>query len=284
MADTRLEPTLKNLTEAILDQRIDLAKNITENQNRRYERLEAFSDDLLEFRIELVTLYGKALSMTKEEREEKIEAWGTKTGKACAEMGISLDSMLKEVPEYRSAIGEIIKETAITYDYPISKLYEIITVLDRTVDDVVYYFCLPFVEFQTKSLQASQEQMLEMSVPVVPIDAGVAVLPLVGTIDTHRAKLIMEESLTKCLELNVSEFVIDLSGVAMVDTFVAHKLFQVIDSLKLIGVKPKISGISPEMAQTIVQLGLNFSDVPSYATLKSALKEIGFEKKLNEYI
>ncbi|AJD92293.1 hypothetical protein JMA_29760 [Jeotgalibacillus malaysiensis] len=284
MAETHLEPTLNNLTEAILDQRIDLAKRITEKQNKRYERLETFADDLLEFRIELVSLYGQALSMTQKEREQKIENWGTVTGKACAEMGISLDSMLREVPEYRSAIGEIIKETAITYDYSISKLYDVLTVLDRTVDDVVYYFCLPFVEVQTKSLQASQEQMLEMSVPVVPIDAGVAVLPLVGTIDTHRAKLIMEESLTKCLELNVDEFVIDLSGVAMVDTFVAHKLFQVIDSLKLIGVKPKISGISPEMAQTIVQLGLNFSDVPSYATLKSALKEIGFEKKLNAFI
>ncbi|MDZ5711284.1 STAS domain-containing protein [Jeotgalibacillus haloalkalitolerans] len=281
MAETHLEPTLKNLTDTILDQRVELARTITEKQNKRYERLEAFADDLLEFRIELVTLYGEALSMSKDEREERIESWGTKTGRACAEMGISLDSMLKEVPEYRAAIGEIIKETAITYDYPISKLYEVLTVLDRTVDDVVYYFCLPFVEVQTASLQASQEQMLEMSVPVVPIDAGVAVLPLVGTIDTHRAKLIMEESLTKCLDLNVSEFVIDLSGVAMVDTFVAHKLFQVIDSLKLIGVKPKISGISPEMAQTIVQLGLNFSDVPSYATLKSALKEIGFEQRLS---
>ncbi|MBM7577901.1 STAS domain-containing protein [Jeotgalibacillus terrae] len=284
MADTRLEPTLNQLTDKILDQRTDLAHAITENQNKRYERLEAFSEDLFQFRVELVTLYAESLSMTKEERQERIESWGTKTGKACAEMGISLDSMLKEVPEYRAAIGNIIKEEAITYGFSVAKLYDILSVLDRTVDDVVYYFCLPFVEVQTKSLQASQEQMLEMSVPVVPIDAGVAVLPLVGTIDTHRAKLIMEESLTKCLELNVNEFVIDLSGVAMVDTFVAHKLFQVIDSLKLIGVKPKISGISPEMAQTIVQLGLNFSDIPSYATLKSALKEIGFEMKISEYI
>ncbi|KIL44667.1 hypothetical protein KP77_28880 [Jeotgalibacillus alimentarius] len=283
MADTRLEPTLNQLTDKILDCKTDLAHDITGNQNKRYERLEAFSEDLFQFRVELVTLYAESLSMTKDERQERIESWGTKTGKACAEMGISLDSMLKEVPEYRAAIGEIIKEEAITYDMSVAKLYDILSVLDRTVDDVVYYFCLPFVEVQTKSLQASQEQMLEMSVPVVPIDAGVAVLPLVGTIDTHRAKLIMEESLTKCLELNVSEFVIDLSGVAMVDTFVAHKLFQVIDSLKLIGVKPKISGISPEMAQTIVQLGLNFSDIPSYATLKSALKEIGFEMKVSEY-
>ncbi|MFB1082145.1 STAS domain-containing protein [Jeotgalibacillus sp. JSM ZJ347] len=278
MADTYLEPTLKNLTDTILEQRVDLAKSITKKQNKRYERLEALEENLLELRIELVTLYGESLSMTIEERQERIEHWGTKTGKACAEMGISLDSMLREVPEYRTAIGNIIKETAIAQNYSLSNLYDVLAILDRTVDDVVYYFCLPFVEVQTQTLKASQDQMLEMSVPVVPIDAGVAVLPLVGTIDTHRAKLIMEESLNKCLDLNVSEFVIDLSGVAMVDTFVAHKLFQVIDSLKLIGVKPKISGISPEMAQTIIQLGLNFSDVPSYATLKSALKEIGFEK------
>ncbi|TFE04078.1 STAS domain-containing protein [Jeotgalibacillus salarius] len=279
-----LEKSLQYLTGKVLDQRTELAKKITSRQNKRYERLEAFSADLLEFRIELVTLYGESLSISEEERSEKIQSWGTKTGKACAEMGISLDSMLREVPEYRSEIGEIIKEVAIEYEFSAAKLYDVITVLDRTVDDVVYYFCLPFVEVQTNTLQASQEQMLEMSVPVVPIETGVAVLPLVGTIDTHRAKLIMEESLTKCLELNVSEFVIDLSGVAMVDTFVAHKLFQVIDSLKLIGVKPKISGISPEMAQTIVQLGLNFTEISSYATLKSALKEIGFEKSMNVYV
>ncbi|TFD97033.1 STAS domain-containing protein [Jeotgalibacillus sp. R-1-5s-1] len=274
----QIDQTLEKLTDYILDRRIQLAEQITEEQNRRYSRLRSISENLLPLRVELVTLYGEALSMDPIERAIRIEKWGLETGKQCAEMGTTLDSMLKEVPLYRNTIGELIKEIAITYDYSVAKLYDVISILDQTVNEIVYYFCLPFVEVQTKSLQASQEQMLEMSVPVVPVDNGVAVLPLVGTIDTHRAKLIMEESLTKCLELNVDQFVIDLSGVAMVDTFVAQKLFQVIDSLKLIGVVPKISGISPEMAQTIVQLGLDFKDVPSYATLKSALSEIGFKR------
>ncbi|WP_167578663.1 STAS domain-containing protein [Jeotgalibacillus proteolyticus] len=274
------EKTLRSLTEKILDRKEELAQQITEKQNHTYHSLKDFSDTLIPLREDLVGIYAEALILNAGERSEKMEKWGREAGKRCAELGVTLESMLKEVPHYRTAIGELIKEEAIKLDLSLSRFYDVLAVLDQSVSDIVYYFCLPFVEVQHNSLKASQDQMLEMSVPVVPVDDGVAVLPLVGTIDTHRAKLVIEESLTKCLELNIEEFVIDLSGVAMVDTFVAQKLFQVMDSLKLIGVKPKITGISPEMAQTIVQLGLDFKDIPSYATLKSALREIGFEREL----
>ncbi|WP_165967187.1 STAS domain-containing protein [Jeotgalibacillus sp. S-D1] len=277
----QIEETLEYLTDTILAHKEDLAMTITEQQNNTYSNLKNLTNTLIPLRVELVTLYAEALSLEPVQREEKIQKWGLETGRKCAELGISLDAMLKEVPHYRNAIGELIKEEALKKQYSLEKFYEILSVLDQAVNDVVYFFCLPFVEVQTNNLKASQEQMLEMSVPVVPVDNGIAVLPLVGTIDTHRAKLVIEESLTQCLALNIEEFVIDLSGVAMVDTFVAQKLFQVMDSLKLIGVKPKISGISPEMAQTIVQLGLDFKEVPSYATLKSALREIGFERRMN---
>ncbi|MDG5471356.1 STAS domain-containing protein [Jeotgalibacillus sp. ET6] len=277
---TQTEETLRYLTERVLEEKEQLAHDITERQNHTYSSLESLSSTLVPLRIELVTIYAESLSLDPIDRQNRIEKWGLEAGKKCAELGTTLDSMLREVPHYRNAIGELIKQEAIKHEFSIERLYEVISILDQAVNDIVYYFCLPFVEVQHNNLKASQDQMLEMSVPVVPVDNGVAVLPLVGTIDTHRAKLVIEESLTQCLELNIEEFVIDLSGVAMVDTFVAQKLFQVMDSLKLIGVQPKISGISPEMAQTIVQLGLDFKDIPSYATLKSALREIGFERQM----
>lgn len=135
-----------------------------------------------------------------------------------------------------------------------------------------------FVEMQTavvnKQLQAQQEVINELSSPVIKLNDQTALLPLVGNIEPTRAEYILESALEQCVEKGVSQLFIDLSGVVLIDTMVAHQLFNLMDALQLIGVKPILSGLRPEIAQTAVQLGLKFDNLTITSTLSQALNRL----------
>lgn len=121
----------------------------------------------------------------------------------------------------------------------------------------------------------SQKDLInELSSPVIKLQGNSALLPLIGDIDTARAKIILENTLDQCVEQGVSSLCIDFSGVAIMDTMVANELFNLIKALKLIGVRTTLSGIRPEIAQTAVQLGLKFEDVSILPSLSQALDSI----------
>ncbi|KZZ83292.1 MULTISPECIES: STAS domain-containing protein [Bacillaceae] len=120
-------------------------------------------------------------------------------------------------------------------------------------------------------LKAQQEMIYELSSPVISLANKDALLPLVGDIDTARAKIILENTLEQCSQKGVEHLFIDLSGVVIIDTMVAQQIFQLIDTLNLIGVKTTISGIRPEIAMTAMQLGLSFEKTNIRSTLSQAI-------------
>ncbi|MFP3729131.1 STAS domain-containing protein, partial [Priestia filamentosa] len=132
--------------------------------------------------------------------------------------------------------------------------------------------------YSESRLKAQQEMINELSSPIISLTKHVALLPLVGDIDTARAKFILDSTLTQCTEREIHHLLVDLSGVVMIDTMVAQQLFQLIETLNLIGVTSTFSGIRPEIAQTAVQLGINFNRVSIVSTLEQAVKLKDFTK------
>ncbi|MEH7874691.1 STAS domain-containing protein [Bacillus velezensis] len=140
------------------------------------------------------------------------------------------------------------------------------------VFDFTIYTFVDHAEHNSKmQLNAQREMILELSSPVITLSKRTALLPLVGDIDTERAKFILENTLSTCAKRLIEHLLIDLSGVVVVDTMVAHQIFKLIEALKLIGVTSTLSGIRPEIAQTAVQLGINFSDITIKSNLAQAL-------------
>ncbi|MFP7170862.1 STAS domain-containing protein [Terribacillus sp. 7520-G] len=144
---------------------------------------------------------------------------------------------------------------------------EIIT----AVDQVILKVTEEMHHYSNRKLQAQQEMINELSSPVILLNDTTALLPLVGDIDTNRAKLILENTLRACTEQDVDLLFIDLSGVIIIDTMVAQQIFYLVDALKLVGVETVISGMRPEIAQTAVQLGVSFN-VKTTATLTQAIR------------
>ncbi|UOQ49112.1 RsbT co-antagonist protein RsbRA [Gracilibacillus caseinilyticus] len=118
----------------------------------------------------------------------------------------------------------------------------------------------------TVSLQRMALQ--ELSAPLIPVMENVTVMPLIGTIDTERAKLIMENLLEGVMKHNAEVVLIDITGVPVVDTMVAHHIIQAAEAVRLIGATCILVGIRPEIAQTIVNLGIDLSKFPTKSTLR----------------
>ncbi|NHZ78873.1 STAS domain-containing protein [Massilia sp. CCM 8695] len=115
-----------------------------------------------------------------------------------------------------------------------------------------------------------QQELLELSTPVVQLWDGVLALPLIGTLDSARTQVVMENLLQKIVDTGASIAIIDITGVPTVDTLVAQHLLKTIAAARLMGADCIISGIRPQIAQTIVHLGVNLEDVVTKATLADA--------------
>ncbi|OOE10081.1 STAS domain-containing protein [Fictibacillus arsenicus] len=144
-------------------------------------------------------------------------------------------------------------------------------VIINTFNKIVTWFVEENQKYSEEKLHAQQEMINELSSPVIALNNHMGLLPLIGVIDTARAKLIVESTLEQCTEKNISHLLIDLSGVLIIDTMVAQQIFSLIETLGLIGVKSTLSGIRPEIALTATQLGLSFDEVSIKSNLAQAL-------------
>jgi rsbT co-antagonist protein RsbR len=116
-----------------------------------------------------------------------------------------------------------------------------------------------------------QREMIELSTPVVALWEGVLALPLIGTLDSERTQIVMESLLERIVETGSMIAIIDITGVPTVDTSVAQHLLKTVAAARLMGADCIISGIRPQIAQTIVHLGIDLQGITTKATLADAL-------------
>ena len=121
-------------------------------------------------------------------------------------------------------------------------------------------------------IQRQQEEMLELSTPVVKLWEGVLALPMIGTLDSQRTQVVMESLLQRIVDTGSEIAIIDITGVPTVDTLVAQHLLKTVTAIRLMGADAIISGVRPQIAQTIVHLGLDLQGIVTKANLADALK------------
>ena len=121
-------------------------------------------------------------------------------------------------------------------------------------------------------ISRQQQELLELTTPVVELWQDIIALPLIGTLDSARTQVVMENLLQKIVDTGSSVAILDITGVPMVDTLVAQHLMKTVAAARLMGADCIISGIRPQIAQTIVHLGVDLSEVTTKATLADAFK------------
>ncbi|MBO3749876.1 STAS domain-containing protein [Streptosporangiaceae bacterium NEAU-GS5] len=139
------------------------------------------------------------------------------------------------------------------------------------MDDLGLFTFETFATAREKIIIEQTEQLLELSTPVVAIWEGILAVPLVGTLDSARTQVVMEKLLQALVDTGAEHAVIDITGVPAVDTQVAQHLLKTIVAARLMGAECVISGIRPQIAHSIVTLGIEFGDIVTKATLADAL-------------
>ncbi len=146
------------------------------------------------------------------------------------------------------------------------------------LDKLGLYTTEVFLRSREEIITRQQDEMFELSTPVVQLWEGVLALPLIGTLDSKRTQSVMESLLQRIVETESEIAIIDITGVPTVDTLTAQHLIKTVTATRLMGAECIISGIRPQIAQTIVHLGVNLGDVTTKATMGAALA-LALEKR-----
>lgn len=143
-------------------------------------------------------------------------------------------------------------------------------VTTELIDSLGLYTIEAFLKTKTDIIRRQQEEMLELSTPVVKLWDEILALPIVGTLDSERAQVVMETLLGEIVKTNSKVAIIDITGVPTVDTVTAQNLLKAVTAARLMGADCIISGIRPQIAQTIVHLGIDLQNITTKAALSDA--------------
>jgi rsbT co-antagonist protein RsbR len=191
-----------------------------------------------------------------------------------------LRAALDELSRNRARDGYTPSETALSVFSLKEAVYELVADADMVPEFLAFSRLLDDLGLRTfEAYSTAREQiigdqataMLELSTPVVRLWDGIIAVPLVGTLDSARTQLVMEKLLDTLVATGADHAVIDITGVSTVDTEVAQHLLKTVSAARLLGAECIICGIRPQVAQTIVSLGIEFGDIATKATLADAL-------------
>lgn len=152
----------------------------------------------------------------------------------------------------------------------LEKYFPLERLINNIVDDFIEAYTESYVSYKNVLLESHRETVDELSVPIIPIAERICILPIVGNVDTYRARKIRERTLSRVNELKARSLIIDISGVPFVDTAVVGHLFKIVQGIKLIGCSTILTGISPEIADTMIELGI---EIPKELQTKSNLQQ-----------
>jgi len=144
--------------------------------------------------------------------------------------------------------------------------------LSALVDRMAQWTVTTYQHTREEIIKRQQQDLLELSTPVIKLFEGVLAVPMIGTLDSNRTQIVMETLLQRIVETGSRLAIIDITGVPTVDTLVAQHLLKTVSAIRLMGAECIISGIRPQIAQTIVHLGIDLQGIASKANLADALQ------------
>jgi anti-anti-sigma factor len=155
-----------------------------------------------------------------------------------------------------------------------TEFFELERKINYNLDAFIKHFTSSFTEYKNELFYSQNELIDDLNVPIIPLSETMAILPIVGMVDTRRARNIQESVLEQIYQQKLKHIIIDLSGVAFLDTGVLGHLFKIVNGIRIQGCRAVLTGIRPEITNTIVELGIDLHEkVQTKATLQQAIDE-----------
>ena len=211
---------------------------------------------------DLYVLVVRAMSGTDEQAIGELRAALVELSRSRARNGFTPTETALSVFALKDAVYELVADADLVPEY---------LAFSRLMDDLGLLTFESYAAAREQIITDQSAAMLELSTPVIRLWEGIIAVPLVGALDSARTQLIMEKLLETLVATGADHAVLDITGVSTVDTEVAQHLLKTVSAARLLGAECIISGIRPQVAQTIVSLGIEFGDIATKATLADAL-------------
>jgi anti-anti-sigma factor len=250
------------------------------NQDRFNELFASETKDTIRlikdsmYEINAHDIFDKMAKLLVEDRQHELNMLAKELGKIGAKNDVPLVIKLELLQAFRKMYWNFLNNYYRNVELDMEGFFQLGIKTNFILDHYIFHYFSSYIEYKDELLRSHRETIDVLSVPIIPLSASMAVLPIVGTLDTYRAKKVQERTLNQIASLKIQKIIIDLSGVAFMDTAVVGHLFRIVEGIGLLGCKAIITGIRPEIANTMIELGITFTEkVDTKATLQQALEE-----------
>ncbi|MES1039430.1 MULTISPECIES: STAS domain-containing protein [Peribacillus] len=232
-------------------------------------------DKSIDTNAEFLKFLGSTLEFSNEEVEPRYIEWLIKQETPeDAQYIEELSSLIKPYADTRQLLIKILSQLCMDHGLTTEEVINVTSRLSYFLDISITETILKR-ERKTKKTEEKQNQKItELSSPIIPIQNGMAVLPIIGDIDVEKSEFIMNRVIPRVTELKIECVIIDFSAIASIDTEIAARIFTIYDVLRLLGINAVFTGIRTDLVSRIINSDINFSNIKTYATLQQALQDI----------
>jgi rsbT co-antagonist protein RsbR len=188
--------------------------------------------------------------------------------------GGKISEIVIRYPSTRETFTDILTRISLEFGLSLKEnayiLKRINAILDISLNETIF----AFEQISDQYKKEIQIKIDELSAPVILIKEGIAILPLIGAIDSDRATYILDKVVPKIAELKLNYLIVDFSGILTIDVEIARYLYQIENVLRLLGICTILTGLRPELARTIVNGGFDMSSIQTFSHLKRALESL----------
>lgn len=226
--------------------------------------------------MKFLTFLGTTLNEDDEEVADKFIKWHKEQQSIQRNYQFSYEEMvniLKPYPQTRLQLINMLTKISVAEGLSTEDTVYANNRLSYLLDLSIMETMLEREQMAHEMNRKNERIITELSSPVVPIQKGMAILPLIGEFDYERSEHIMNDVIPKIAELKIKNLIIDFSGIANIDAEIASRIFNVNKVLGLIGIKTMLTGIRPDLAINVINAGLDFSKLNTYGTVQQAILE-----------
>jgi rsbT co-antagonist protein RsbR len=237
---------------------------------------EKIEEILLIGNIDLLSNAHKLVMYTIQGNDSELEAFARIEGVSWASHSLTIAFKLEWVQAIRRTMWMYLQEFDKAHETVLSseRFFNLERQINDRIDKFLNELFLSYSDYKDKLLETQRTLVENLSVPIIPITSKVCVLPLIGNIDTYRSGTIEEKVLMEISRLRIATLVIDLSGIAQMETEVIEHMMKVIEGANMMGCECVITGLRPEIVRKVTHIGLTFENkAQTKATLQQALED-----------
>ncbi|PLT29901.1 STAS domain-containing protein [Peribacillus deserti] len=232
-------------------------------------------DKTINTNAEFLKFLGSTLKFSNEEVEPIFIEWLIKQETPeDAQYIEELSSLIKPYAETRQLLIKILSQLCMDHELTTEEVITVTSRLSYFLDLSITETILKRERITKETKEKQNQKITELSSPIIPIQNGMAVLPIIGDIDVEKSEFIMNRVIPRVTELKIECVIIDFSTIASIDTEIAARIFTIYDVLRLLGINAVFTGIRTDLVSRIINSGINFSSIKTYATLQQALQDI----------